>query len=299
MFDYKNNQIWINCAINKFKLVDNYATINFIKDNIGMKFDVVVGNPPFNSVTEKGGISGTIGNKTLYRRFVSKAFEVCKPNGIVALITLKNVINTLTKLNKQIDLINYMTSIDYWNYNTLYFIGKNSPKISEYTIADPIICKIVGNNEFNVKTQYSSLMQNRRSNLVLPTGNTVLVKLNGETPEEYADVTDTRKVVYGPKFAFTMLESIKSYTVTDKPLLAGCVRYISTRTLEEAEKLKLFTINNKAFRYFTTKMKGNSHAGMPANIKKFDLNQIKTGFEYPIEWNLTTEEIAYIEEQIK
>jgi 16S rRNA G1207 methylase RsmC len=52
VFDYKNNQIWINCAINKFKLVDNYATINFIKDNIGMKFDVVVGNPPFKGKAE-------------------------------------------------------------------------------------------------------------------------------------------------------------------------------------------------------------------------------------------------------
>jgi len=31
------------------------------------------------------------------------------------------------------------------------------------------------------------------------------------------------------------------------------------------------------------------------HLKDFDLNQIKTGFEYPKEYRLTKEEIAYVE----
>jgi hypothetical protein len=46
-----------------------------------MKFDVIVGNPPYQNGNEKGGA------RSLWRRFVSKSFELCKDNGYVSLIT--------------------------------------------------------------------------------------------------------------------------------------------------------------------------------------------------------------------
>jgi hypothetical protein len=263
--------------------------------NMALKFDVVISNPPFNSTKGDGGVSGTIGDNTLYRKFTKKAFEICKEDGTVAFITLKNVVKTLKESGKQIDIVDYMTENNYWKYNTLYFIGRNVDRESDFAIPNPIISKLLGYNEFKVQTQFASLMQNKRSGIVLDTGDSVLVKLNGTRPEEYADITDMNKAVLGPKFAFTMLESKKSYTVTDAPMLAGCVRCVSTDTLDEAKKIKLFVENNKAFKYFTTKMKGKSHAGMLADIRKFDLSQIITGFEYPSEWHLTPEEIEQIE----
>lgn len=46
-----------------------------------MKFDVVVGNPPYQHGNEKGGA------RSLWRRFVSKSFDLCKDGGHVSLVT--------------------------------------------------------------------------------------------------------------------------------------------------------------------------------------------------------------------
>lgn len=297
LFGFEDNICYLNHAKNKSTQMIAQLQVVKYKEflNMALKFDVVISNPPFNITEGDGGVSGTIGDKTLYRRFTKKAFEICKEGGTVAFITLKNVVKTLKELEKQIDIVDYMTENNYWKYNTLYFIGRNVDRESDFAIPNPIISKMLGYNEFKVQTQSASLMQNKRSGMVLDTGNSVLVKLNGAKPEQYADISDMSKAALGPKFAFTMLESKKSYTVTDSPMLAGCVRYVATDTLDEAEKLKLFVENNKAFKYFTTKMKGKSHAGMLADIRKFDLSQIVTGFEYPTEWHLTPEEIEQIE----
>jgi hypothetical protein len=300
VFGYEDNVLRINYAINKHKLVGNYQAKEFLKEEFDMKFDVVLGNPPFNfTSSDGGGVSGTIGDKTVYRKFTKKAVSITKKDGHIAFITLKNILSTLKEMNIQVDIVDYMTKVDYWKYNTLYFIARNTEKQTSHTVIDPIISKIVSNNDFGVLTQPASLMQNIRSGLVLQKGNSVLVKLNGQDPAEYSDLSNMKNVAKGPKFAFTMLESIKSYTATDCPMLAGCVRYIPTDTIAEAEKLKLFTLHNKALRYFSTVMKSKSHAGSLAMVKKFNLSQIVTGKEYPIEWGLTKQEIEYIEQNVK
>jgi predicted RNA methylase len=270
---------------------ENITCEDFLTKEYDMKFDVIVGNPPFNTASEDSGVSGTIGNNTLYRSFIQKSFELADT---VVMISLKGALRFFENFDKQIDTVNMMTEIDYWKYDTLYFIGRNIPKQTPYTIVDKITNKMYGNNEFNLKGQAASLMQNRRNGTVVD-GNTVIVKLNGEKPMEYGDVTKPEKVVYGPKFAFTMLESALSYTVTDEPMYASCVNYLSTNTLDEANRMMLFVKNNRAFRYFNKKMKTKGHANGISRLKKFDLSQIVTGFEYPVEWNLTADEITQIE----
>ena len=46
-----------------------------------IKFDLVVGNPPYQNGNEKGGA------RSLWRKFVSKSFELCKDGGHVSLVT--------------------------------------------------------------------------------------------------------------------------------------------------------------------------------------------------------------------
>jgi type I restriction-modification system DNA methylase subunit len=49
---------------------------DFLNEEFNMKFDVIVGNPPY-----------TIGkNKTIWNLFVEKSFELCKEEGYVSLI---------------------------------------------------------------------------------------------------------------------------------------------------------------------------------------------------------------------
>jgi hypothetical protein len=294
VFGYEYNQALINLSVNMNKLIGNFSKLSYndlLSDKFMKKFDVVVGNPPFNTANEDSGVSGTIGNNTLYRSFIEKSFELAD---IVAMVSGKGAIKYFEKLDKQIDVINMMTETDYWKYDTLYFIGRSIPKESEYVVVDKIISKIWGNNEFGLKGQSASLMQNRRNGTVVD-GNTVIVKLNGEEPMQYGNVTKPEKIVYGPKFAFTMLESAMSYIVTDEPMYASCVNYLSTNTLDEANRMMLFVKNNRAFRFYNKKMKSKGHANGISRIKKFDLSQIVTGYEYPKEWNLTAEEINEIE----
>lgn len=47
-------------------------------ENLEMKFDVVIGNPPYQDPA---------GQNTIYPKFYAKAIEVCKPDGMIAMIT--------------------------------------------------------------------------------------------------------------------------------------------------------------------------------------------------------------------
>jgi hypothetical protein len=266
----------------------------YLWGELDMQFDVVIGNPPFNSATENSGVSGTIGNKTLYRAFIKKAFEFTITNGIVAMVSQKGAYKFFGKLGKQIDSVNMMTEKDYWKYDTLYFIARNIPKQSEYIIEDKIVSKIFAHNEIGLQYFSNSLMQNVRAGLVEESGD-VIVKLPGIEPIKYGKITKEDLVAHGPKFAFTMLESVKSYIATEDPLYASCSCYLPTKTLEQAQKIKLFVENNKAFRYLTKTTKCKAHAEGLSRVKKFDIDQIVTGYEYPREWNLTEEDIKAIE----
>lgn len=289
--------IWTT-EYNKFfdELSDTYKFIHLWGDLEDMKFDVVIGNPPFNQASENSGVTGTIGNKTLYRHFVKKSFEM---GDTVAMVSQKGVYNYFDKLDYQIDTVNFMTEYDYWKYDTLYFIGRSIPKESEYEIEDPIIKKMFGRNELNIKGQPASLMQNVRDGIVVETEGNVIIRLPGKEPIKYGKVTRETLIAKGPKFCFTMLNGAKSWIVTDEDLYASCVGYYPAETLEQATSMKLFVENNKAFRFFNKKMKSKGYAMGLNRLKKFDPSQIKTGFEYPVEWNLTPEEIALIESTVK
>ena len=70
----------VKFALNKYKLVGNYAVCDFLaQDFNGMKFDVVVGNPPYQDADDSGG--------ALWSKFANKVFDdLAKDNGYVAFI---------------------------------------------------------------------------------------------------------------------------------------------------------------------------------------------------------------------
>jgi hypothetical protein len=62
------------------KMTDNVIVSNIDELNINMKFDVIVGNPPYQ---KKVGLSKT---EPIWQKFVTKSFKHCKEGGTVALI---------------------------------------------------------------------------------------------------------------------------------------------------------------------------------------------------------------------
>ena len=75
VYGYESNRMRINFAVNKYKLVGTYINKDLLDEEISMKFDVVVGNPPFKNGKETGGKS------SLWRKIVSKSWKQLKDNG--------------------------------------------------------------------------------------------------------------------------------------------------------------------------------------------------------------------------
>jgi hypothetical protein len=158
----------------------------------------------------------------------------------------------------------------------MFFIADNNKNIP---IIDGGFCKNIFTTDkdkmFNM-TYYSG--SNKSMDKHFGFGNKVLRKL----PDTY-DYTN-KMCDNNPKFAFNVLESKRSYTVTSDPIYGGTICYISTNTIEEAEKLKLFVLNNPYFKQYVDNMNIRGHAFALRNVKKFDLNQIQSGYEKPQEW---------------
>ena len=80
---FEESDLHIRFAVNKYKLVGQYTRKPYDKffelDNT-MKFDVVVGNPPFKNGNETGGKS------SLWRKIVAKAWTIVKDNGTLIMI---------------------------------------------------------------------------------------------------------------------------------------------------------------------------------------------------------------------
>jgi hypothetical protein len=266
-----------------------------------MKFDITLGNPPYNTRADGGGTAGTTGDKTLYRKFTTSAFNVTKKGGKVVMVVPKGILQHFdNKLPVQVDEVNLMTDVDYWKYDTLYFVARNEPKTTDIVFKDKIVSKMyASDNPWNAVLQGSSLMHMERdSGVVVSEDGDVLLKLEGDDPAVYGTNTDNVKVYHGPKFMCTILESLKSYTATDEPAYPHCACVVKTGTLEEAEKLKLFVENNKAWKFATKRLKSKGHGKELRRLKRFDLSQITTGFEYPREFALTEEDIKIIEDAL-
>ena len=309
----------VDLAVNMHKLVGNYQKVPYKKyfsssiSELGldksMKFNIV-GNPPYNS--SSGGPHGTGGDNILYRRFSDKSLEiVAKTGGVCALVNLKGIIRYLENKKtdkdyveshglKNIDYINLMTDGD-WKYDTCYFVidTKSTKDTTQFDASDRIVTNMFStvdnfkyvlvdgvanpNPKRNCSRQKVSGIINHNSDTISPT---------------YGDI-DSGAAIYGPKLISNLYGRKSSWHVTADPSCIGGYTFLFD-TVENADKFKLFLGNNKGLEYFREKM--NEQKGVVKvcrYLKKFDLSQITTGYEYPKEWNLTPEDIKKIEETIK
>ena len=261
-----------------------------------MEFDYCISNPAFN-IAEEGNVAGTGGNTTLYKTATRNDFNRrLKEEGTLVNITLKGIIPDLVSgyfKDYQVDFIHLMDNINVWPYNTCFFSVSKKPRTSPPKILGGLAAKIYSPypDDCFPFVYYSG--SNNGMNKLFGNGkpNKVIRQLPGKGRDSVSyDYTD-KTIPNGWKFAFYVMESKKSYTVTNEPVFGGTICYIPTATEEEAKKLKLFVENNKVFAEYVNRMKFKGRAFGLRNVKKFDLNQIITGEEIPKEWGITDQDL--------
>jgi hypothetical protein len=259
------------------------------------KFHNCVGNPPYNISDKKTG-NGTGGDVSLYKRFYKEYKALTTSDGNIALITPKGIIPVLDKDNMDVQDLNLMTEKNYWKYNTCYFIAKNIKKsFSTFIVSDKIISKVF---ELRGNTHWYELNgkpDNRKINVTAPNGVRAIIKLPTEKIKEQYGMVDpeySKLLGRGPKLCATLLENRHSYIVTDEPLCADFTGAYICKSIDEANKLKLFADNNQVLRGIQKRLKTKGVWWTFRHLKPFDLSQIETGNEVPVEWNLSDSDIA-------
>ena len=261
-----------------------------------MVFNYCISNPAFNIATGTN-IAGTGGNTSLYKTATRNDFKNrLAPGGTLINITLKGIISDLVSgyfKDYQINFIHLMDNIDVWSYNTCFFSVSNTPRISAPKIIGGMAAKIFSPypEDCFPFVYYSSANGGMNKMFGVDKKNKVIRQLPGRGRDGVVhDYTDL-DIKAGPKFAFYVMESKKSYLVTTEPICGGTICYIPTTTIVQAEKLKLFVEKNPIFLNYVNRMKFRGHAFGLRNIKRFDLDQIITGMETPKEWDITTEDL--------
>jgi site-specific DNA-methyltransferase (adenine-specific) len=95
VYGYESNLMRINFAVNKYKLVGTYINKDFLDEEFSMKFDVVVGNPPFQSADS---------SLNLWPLFTEKGIELLNDSGHIAFVTPTTWMRPSTDIKRKKEL---------------------------------------------------------------------------------------------------------------------------------------------------------------------------------------------------
>jgi site-specific DNA-methyltransferase (adenine-specific) len=134
VFGLEENILRREYAVNKFKLAGTYTVANFLKMDTSMKFDVVIGNPPYQDPDND--------KRMLWNQIVDKAVELTKEDGYIALVTPATWLTAKTNIHnsykmfeqKQVEkAVIYDAKDKPFNEGTTvsYTITKNTKRISD------------------------------------------------------------------------------------------------------------------------------------------------------------------------
>jgi len=135
LFGYERSRVFLETAVKLNSLHGaNLAIIKTSADlkRIVMKFDVIIGNPPYQA-PKKGGKKGLGGDNALFVKFIDKAIELVNPGGYISMLTpssaiMKSTVNgkptsTLKKMMDRGALVSLnLSANDYFTVGT--FIGQ-------------------------------------------------------------------------------------------------------------------------------------------------------------------------------
>lgn len=294
---------------------------DFLKNNFNnMKFDVIIGNPPYNTTpttvegkVSESGLSISKGDRTLGTKFVHLAMDLCKDKGIVCLVTLKSIYRALQEPkfdNLTVTYMDFMIDTDVWGYNTCWFVGKKQKISQNYkmSISDPLFNKLIGykNELFGVKSTSISKAKYKKwtqsENLTPNTPYLNIIKLPGKrNPDKITGYFSSPGHLNNvPKVMFSRLESWVSILYSEEGIIGESDAYIEVLNKTEGDNL-VNLCKSSLVKFFISKLKfTRGHYDVFRYLKKIDLNQdLSTNDLIYQAYNLTQDEINLIENTIK
>lgn len=303
------------------KKICAYFKINYIvyKKGMPLKFDVVVGNPPYKKEGEKGGA------RSAWRSFVKIAFELANAKGIVALVCpgfpvhsndLGALFTENTPLYLNNDASSYFTvgsKIKTWIVqkgkveadfivDDEVYTGTEDPtldttrrSILAKTNVDTFECKQDGG--FYSSTQFKN---DPNDYFATPTGNSIYpIRHASKVKVAYVSEPTPCHTLRKVMMTFSGHPGFEYYDETTP--MSSCYQmsgYIVVNNAVEGQHL-IDLYNTKLYKFLA---KGTVSAGMRGvanyTLPKLDITRSWSNEEVYAHFGLTTEEISYVENNI-